>query len=379
MIYLDNNATTRVHPEVIEAMKTALEFDYANPSSAYNLSVSSRKAIRESRKQVAEFLGAESDEEIYFTSGGTESDNWAILGALEASGSKRGVVTTMVEHEAVRVVCDRIESKGFEVARCDVNRDGSIKFDELIELVNENTAIVSVMFANNETGVVFPVAELAKKVKEKSDALFHVDGVNAVGKIEVDLKATSIDLFSISAHKFHGPKGIGALYVRSGTEISSRNIGGGQEFGLRAGTEATHQIVGMGTAAHLACDLTPMSAISNIRDGFEEAVTNKFPDAVIQGKGAERIPNTSSISFPGLNGEVILAILDSKGVCVSTGSACNEQNHVSSPVLKAMGVPYQEAMGTIRFSFGRLNSPEEIPDVMEALDAAVRQASAHAR
>ena len=375
MIYLDNNATTRLHPRVIEAMHSSLKDDFANPSSAYTPSKVSKKSIEEARRRVAAFLGAHSDEEIVFTSGGTESDNWAILGVLEKDKGQRGVVTSTVEHEAIRNVCDLVEMNGVPVSRCQVDENGALDVDELIGLVDENTAIVSVMLANNETGVVFPVEEIASRIKEKSNALFHVDGVNAAGKIPIKLSETDIDLFSISAHKFHGPKGVGALYVKDGVEIPSRNIGGGQEFGKRAGTEAVHQIVGLGVAAEIASDLSPMEEIGRIRDEFESRVKSEIDDVYINGEKSKRIPNTSNISFAGRNGEIILAELDSRGVCVSTGSACNEANHVSSPVLRAMGVHYSHAMGTIRFSFGRQNSFEELDPVVESVKKSVETAS----
>ncbi len=251
MIYLDNNATTPIVPEVFEAMRPFLDASFGNPSSAYSLGQESKRAIEESRENVAELLGAALAEEIVFTSGGTESDNWAVLGSIEGNKEKRHIVTTKVEHEAVRKLCERLESKGFDVTWVDVDGEGNLDLDQLRDAIRPETAVVSVMMANNETGVLFPVTEIAEIVKEKSDALFHVDGVNAAGKVAIDLKNSQIDLFSISAHKFHGPKGTGALYIRKGVELAPIQIGGGHERSRRAGTEAVHQIVGMGAAANL--------------------------------------------------------------------------------------------------------------------------------
>ena len=284
-------------------------------------------------------------------------------------------MTTAVEHEAVRVVAELLESRGFEAVFCGVDGEGRISVEEVVNAVDENTAVVSVMLANNETGVLFPVEELADAVKSKSDALFHVDGVNAVGKIPVNLRETSIDLFSISGHKFHGPKGVGALYIREGTVLPSRSLGGKQESARRAGTEAVHQITGLGVAAEVAADLSAMEKVRELRDKFEDFVLKTFPNAVINGSGTDRLPNTSNVSFPGLNGELILGFLDRQGICVSTGSACNESDHVTSPVLRAMGVPYERAMGTIRFSFGRRNTIDELPSIFDALSDSVSKAS----
>ena len=376
MIYLDNNATTPPDEKVISQMHQCLTGEYGNPSSAHSLSISVRRLIKNAREQVAGFLGANSADEIVFTSGGTESDNWAILGSLAANPSKREVVTTRVEHEAVRVVCEKLESTGYNVIWLDVDEHGNLDPEQLKRSVSESTAVVSIMLANNETGVIFPVEEFAEIVKARSQAVFHVDGVNAVGKIPVDLKTTGIDLFSISAHKFHGPKGIGALYVAEGVEIDPNSLGGSQESGRRAGTEAVHQIVGLGVAAELASDLSPMSEIRRLRDQLESSILDRFENAYVNGGAAERVPNTTNISFSGLNGELILNGLDDAGVCVSTGSACNESNHVSSPVLRARDIPYSRAMGAIRFSLGRQNTAQDIRTVLESLDSIVQNAKA---
>jgi cysteine desulfurase len=369
MIYFDNNATTKVAPEVFEAMKPYLTENYGNPSSAYNFGREMRSVIENSRQKIAELLGANSSNEIVFTSGGTESDNWAILGALEANPDKKHIVTTLVEHEAVRKLCENLETKGFEITWLEVDENGFLNLEELRNSLRAETAIVSVMLANNETGILFPVKEIAEIVKENSNALVHVDGVNAVGKIPVDLKNTSIDLFSVSGHKFHAPKGTGAIYIKENILLPSFSIGGGQENGRRAGTEAVHQIAGIGAAAELVRDFTAMETVRNLRDKLEDSILSKIPNAALNGTSdrSKRLPNTSSISFPNINGETILAKLNDVGVCVSTGSACNAETHSASPVLQALNIPYQTAMGAIRFSLGRYNTDEEVDFVIENL------------
>ena len=374
-IYFDNNATTRIAPEVFEAMKPYLAGLYGNPSSAYSFGRESRKAIETAREQTAALLGAGDAGEIVFTSGGTESDNWAILGTLEADADKKHIVTTRVEHEAVRKLCEKLENKGFEVSRLDVSEEGFPDLDQLKSFLREDTAIVSVMLANNETGILFPVEEIARIVKEHSDAVFHVDGVNAVGKIPISLKNSEIDLFSISGHKFHAPKGVGALYIRRLANLPSIAIGGGQENGRRAGTEAIHQIVGLGAAAELVLDFSAMERVRALRDRLESKILHKIPNSRINGTSdcSKRLPNTSNISFENLNGEAILARLNDLGVFVSTGSACNAENHTASAVLQAMNVPFSQAMGAIRFSLGRYNTESEVDFVLENLEKIIRE------
>lgn len=372
MIYFDNNATTQVAPEVFEAMSPFLCGAYGNPSSAYASGRDAKRAVEISRESVAGLLGAASPSEIIFTSGGTESDNWAILGALELTG-KRHIITTRVEHEAVRKLCERLEDRGFTVTWLDVDENGSLDLDTLRSSLCTDTAVVSVMLANNETGILFPVDEIGRIVKEHSDALFHVDGVNAVGKVAIDLKPTEVDLFSVSGHKFHAPKGIGALYIRDGVKLPSQSIGGGQESGRRAGTEAVHQIAGIGAAAEFVNDLTPMERIRSMRDRLESVILSTVPSSRRNGTAdvARRLPNTSSISFENTNGEMILAMLDAEGICVSTGSACNARDHKASPVLEAMNIPYSYAMGSIRFSLGRFNTESEVDSVLDTLPSTV--------
>jgi cysteine desulfurase len=373
MIYLDNNATTPVAPEVAAVMAEALRTSFVNPSSAYSASARSRAVMRDSREQVAALLGAKSAEEVVFTSGGTESDNWGILGALGSRPGKRHVVTTAVEHEAVRRLCERLSDEGYEVSVVGVDREGALDLDVLSDALRDDTAVVSVMLANNETGVLFPIDEVARRVKARCGALVHVDGVNAVGKIPIALGESEVDLFSISAHKFHGPKGIGALYIRSGVGISPMMVGGGQESARRAGTEAVHQIAGIGKAAEMASDLTAMEQVRGLRDLLEDSILTNIPNAGLNGlvDRALRLPNTSNISFAGINGEAVLARLDEEGICVSTGSACNSADHSPSAVLQAMGVPYHEAMGAVRFSLGRYNTRDEVDAVSTKINKIV--------
>ena len=375
MIYFDNNATTKIAPEVLDAMMPFLSSQYGNPSSAHTLGRDAKRVIESAHENVAELLGAASADEIVFTSCGTESDNWALLGTLRSFPEKKQIITTRVEHEAVRKVCEALEQQGYLVTWLEVDGEGSLDLDALKGALSEQTAIVSVMLANNETGVLFPVKEIAEIVKERSNALFHVDGVNAAGKVAVDLKNTEIDLFSISAHKFHGPKGIGALYIRNGVDLRSFLIGGGQENGRRAGTEAVHQIAGIGAAAKLASDMSKMERVRALRDRLENEILNEIPNSRLNGtrETQKRLPNTSNISFENTNGEAILARLNDIGVCVSTGSACNSESHTASPVLQAMNIPYSAAMGSIRFSLGRYNTEEEVDFVLRKLPGIIAE------
>jgi cysteine desulfurase len=372
-IYFDNNATTEVAPEVFDAMKPFLTAEYGNPSSAHRRGREVRDAIEAAREHIACLVGASDPKEIFFTSCGTESDNWAIRGTLTARPTMKHLVTTRVEHEAVRNLCSKLETEGHEITWIDVDHTGMLDLDDLKRSLRKDTAVVSMMFANNETGVLFPVDEAARIVKENSSAIFHTDAVNAAGKTPISLRSSAIDLLSISGHKFHGPKGIGALYIRSGTAIDPYLIGGGQESGLRAGTEAVHQIAGLGEAARLAADLSYTAAIRSMRDRMEDEIFNTIPNAYLNGTPDRnrRLPNTSNVSFENTNGEAILARLDALGVCVSTGSACNSANHSASAVLQAMNIPYSRAMGSIRFSFGRYNTEEEVDFVLERLPAII--------
>lgn len=380
MIYLDNNATTQIAPQVFDAMRPFLEKSFGNPSAASALGSDARAAVTDARESIGDLIGAPFASEIAFTSGGTESDNWAIVGTLEANPGKSHVITTRVEHEAVRKLCEKLETRRNRVTWLEVDKDGSIDLDQLSKSLCKETAVVSIMLANNETGILFPVKEIGEIVKEHSDALFHVDGVNAVGKVAIDLSETQIDLFSLSAHKFHGPKGIGALFIRSGINLPPFFTGGGQEGGRRAGTEAVHQIAGLGAAAKFVKDLRPMTHIVALRDRLEYEILHKIANSRLNGTSdvLKRLPNTSNISFENTNGEMILARLDGQGICVSTGSACNSQDHTASPVLQAMNVPYRLAMGAIRFSLGRFNTGDEVDVILNQLPIIVSDLSRRA-
>ena len=374
MIYFDNNATTMLAPEVLTAMMPFLEASYGNPSSSHSFGRLASEAVESARVLVASFLHADPSE-IVFTSSGTESDNWAIRGSMAVRPEMKHVVTTLVEHEAVRNSCRRLEHAGIRVTSLNVDHDGSIDIDTLRTSLTKDTGLVSIMLANNETGVLFPVHEIAAVIKRHSDALFHIDAVNAAGKVSIDLSDPNIDLLSISGHKFHGPKGVGALFVRKGTKLRPLLIGGGQEHGLRSGTEAVHQIVGLGAAAKLASDLIPMENVRSLRDRLESGIAAAIPDAFVNGSRDQtrRLPNTSNISFENTNGEAILARLNDLGVCVSTGSACNAAGHTVSPVLQAMNIPYARAMGSIRFSLGRYSTQEEVEFVLDKLPGIVAE------
>jgi cysteine desulfurase len=370
MIYLDNNASTPVDPAVVEAMIPYYHEVYANPSSNYSFGRQARAAIDRARGQVATLLGAREPGEIVFTSGGSESDNWAIRGALAAQPDKRHVVTTVVEHEAVRNTLQALEKEGYEVTWLPVDEQGALDLEQLRAALRPDTALVSVMLAQNETGILFPMAEIARIVKANSTALFHVDGVQAAGKIPIDLKAAEVDLFAISGHKLYAPKGIGALYVRSGVTIPSLVIGGAQEGGRRAGTEPVPSIVGLGQAAELAVNKLGDNTVRELRDQLEDSILGRFPNAKVNGTAdrALRLPNTASVSFAYLQGENIMAELDDEGICVSTGSACHSSSHSASSILQAMNIPYTTAMGSIRFSVGRFNTRAEIDGTLKVLE-----------
>lgn len=374
-VYLDNNATTRVAPEVFEAMQPYLTEAYGNPSSAHTFGRRSRASVERAREQVASLLGAKEASEIVFTSCGSEADNWAIRGVLEEQPDKRHIVTTRVEHEAVRNLCERLEKSGYEVTWLEVDEQGNLNLEALRAALRPDTAVVSVMLANNETGVLFPINEIGRIVRESSGAVFHVDGVQAVGKIPINLREAEVDLFALAGHKFHAPKGVGALYVRSGLKLAPFIIGGGQERGRRAGTEAVPYIVALGAACELAKNFDGQSTIRRLRDQLEDTILSTIPNTRLNGTPdrERRLPNTANISFEYIEGESILAHLDEAGVYVSTGSACNAESHVSSAVLRAMNVPYTAAQGSIRFSLGRYNTEREIEYTLSLLPGIIER------
>jgi cysteine desulfurase len=376
MIYLDNNATTRVAPEVLDAMHPFLSDIFGNPSSAHTLGREMKRAIDESREQVASLIGAADTSEIVFTSCGSESDNWAIRGVLATRPEKKHIVTTLVEHEAVRNLCRLLETEGYEVTWLGVDHNGELDLDELRAALRADTAIVSTMLANNETGVLFPIQEIGRIVHENSEAAFHVDGVQAVGKIPISLE--NVDLFALSGHKLHAPQGIGALYVRKGISLSPMIIGGGQEQGRRAGTSAVPNIVGLGAACRLAREDDDHSRIERMRNRLEDEILKQIPNARLNGIAdrSKRLPNTSNISFEYVDGQNILMHLDQAGICVSTGSACHSTTHESSPTLRAMNVPYTAAQGSIRFSVGRYNTDADIETTLSVLPEIIAKLAA---
>ena len=378
MIYLDNNATTRVAPEVLEAMQPYLSEFFGNPSSAHALGREMKRAIEQSREQVASLIGAAEPSEIVFTSCGSESDNWAIRGVLATHPEKKHIVTTLVEHEAVRNVCRRLENEGYEVTWLGVDGNGELDLEELRSALRPDTALVSIMLANNETGVLFPIEEIGRIVRDKSEAVFHVDGVQAAGKVPIDLKNTFVDLFALSGHKLHAPQGVGALYIRKSVELPSFIIGGAQEQGRRAGTSAVPNIVGLGAACRLALDDNDHDRIERLRNRLEDEILANVSNARLNGIAdrSKRLPNTSNISFEYVDGQNILMHLDAAGICVSTGSACHSTTHESSPTLRAMNVPFTAAQGSIRFSLGRYNTEAEIESTLSILPGIIEKLAA---
>jgi cysteine desulfurase len=378
MIYLDNNATTRVAPEVLDAMQPYLGQLFGNPSSAHKLGREMKRAIEQSREQVASLIGAAELGEIVFTSCGSESDNWAIRGVLASQPQKKHIVTTLVEHEAVRNVCRLMEGEGYEVTWLGVNQNGELDLDELRSALRPDTALVSIMLANNETGVLFPIEEIGRIVRDKSEAVFHVDGVQAVGKIPIDLKNTFVDLFALSGHKLHAPQGIGALYLRKEISLAPLIVGGAQEQGRRAGTSAVPNIVGLGAACQLALEDNNHARIEQLRNRLEDEILKNIPNARLNGSAdrLKRLPNTSNISFEYVDGQNILMHLDEAGICVSTGSACHSTTHESSPTLRAMNVPYTAAQGSIRFSLGRYNTEAGIETTLSVLPGIIEKLAA---
>lgn len=378
MIYLDNNATTQVAPEVLDAMQPYLSKFFGNPSSAHTLGREMKQAVEHAREQVAELLGAADASEIVFTSCGSESDNWAIRGVLATDPSKRHIITTQVEHEAVRNLCALLENDGYEVTWLGVSEAGELNLDDLRAALRPDTALVSTMLANNETGVLFPIEEIGRIVREHSQAVFHVDGVQAVGKIAIDLKRTDVDLFALSGHKLHAPQGVGALYVRNNVSLAPFIIGGAQEQRRRAGTLAVPNIVGLAAACRLAQQDNGHEQIERLRNKLEDGILEQIPNARVNGtrERAKRLPNTSNISFEYVEGQNILAHLDEAGICVSTGSACHSTTHESSATLRAMNVPYTAAQGSIRFSLGRYNTEADIETTLRILPEVIEKLAA---
>jgi len=372
-IYFDNNATTKVAEEVLEEIKPYFCELYGNPSSMHTFGGQVGIKIREAREKIAVLLGCE-PAEIIFTGCGTESDNAAIRGTLAAYPDKRKVITTRVEHPAVLSVCRDLENHGYTVVEIPVDRKGRLNIEQLAEQLTEDTAIVTVMYANNETGTIFPVEKIAEMTANKG-IVFHTDAVQAVGKIPLNLSKSTIDLLSISGHKLHAPKGVGILYVRKGTRLAPFMLGGHQEAGRRAGTENVPGIIGLGRACELAMQnfSEENKKVRQLRDKLEKSILEKCPDCMVNGDPENRLPNTSNISFEFIEGEAILLMLDKFGICASSGSACTSGSLEPSHVLRAMGVPFTAAHGSIRFSLSRYNTEQDVDYTIEKIPEIVNK------
>jgi cysteine desulfurase len=366
-IYVDNNATTRVAPEVIEAMLPFYQDYYGNPSSIHSFGGDVGKAITKAREKVAALING-TPEEIVFTSCGTESDSTAIQAAISTRPEKKHIVTSRVEHPAVKNLYEHLSKKGYRVSFVPVDGKGNLDLDYLYDHLNNDTALVSIMWANNETGVIFPIEEIFPVIQEKG-ILFHTDAVQAAGKIKIDVDSVGIDMLSLSGHKIHAPKGVGALYIKKGTGFSPFMIGGHQERGRRGGTENVASIVGFGKASELAAaklDNTAKS-VGALRARLEEGLLERVPQSMINGNRESRLPNTSNISFEYVEGESILLMMDALGICASSGSACTSGSLEPSHVLRAMGVPFTAAHGSVRFSLSLYNTEQEVDYIIEQL------------
>ncbi len=374
VVYMDNNATTMIAPEVVDAMMPYLTNLYGNPSSMHTFGGQVGQAVSEARKKVADILGAE-PEEITFTSCGTESDSTAILSALRTFPEKRHIVTTRVEHPAVKSLCDNLETltgHKYRVTRLKVDGEGMIDMAEYEAALMDDTAIVSVMWANNETGNIYPVEKMAAMANERG-IFFHTDAVQAVGKIPINLKSLDIDFLSLSGHKIHAPKGVGVLYIKRGTLFVPFLTGGHQEYGRRGGTENVASIVGLGRACELASEKMEEenTRVKQLRDKLEEGLLSGISKSRLNGHKTARLPNTSNISFEFVEGEAILLHMNRYKICASSGSACTSGSLEPSHVLRAMGVPFTAAHGSIRFSLSVYNSEEEVDYIIEKMPAII--------
>ncbi len=367
-IYLDNNATTACDPAVVETMLPYFTEQFGNASSMHSFGNRVAQGLKEARVNVQRLLGAQADSEIIFTSGGTESDSTAILSALKVQAGRNQLITTSVEHPAILALCEQLEKDGLVVHRLKVDRRGRLDLDAYKALLSPRTAIVSAMWANNETGTLFPVEAMAAMAKGVG-ALFHTDAVQAVGKVPIDLSRSQIDMLSLSGHKLHAPKGIGALYLRRNTRFRPLLRGGHQERGRRAGTENSAGIVGLGKAAELALAhrATEAGEVRRQRDRLEAGILAQVSHAFVTGDTANRLPNTANIAFEYVEGEAILLLLNKQGIAASSGSACTSGSLEPSHVMRAMGIPFTAAHGTIRFSLSRYNTEAEIDRVIAAV------------
>lgn len=373
-IYLDNNATTKVDPAVVQAMLPFFSEQFGNPSSLHSFGNQVGIAVKKARKAVQALLGAEHDSEIIFTSCGTESDSTAILSALKTQPERREIITTTVEHPAVLNLCEFLETEGYKVHKLKVDNKGRLDLNEYRALLTDKVAVVSIMWANNETGTLFPVLEMAEMAAE-AGVMFHTDAVQAVGKVAMDLKNSSIHMLSMSGHKLHGPKGIGVLYLKRGTRFRPLLRGGHQERGRRAGTENSAAIVALGKACELAVEHLRQGdeKMRALRDRLQKGILAQVPNAFVTGDPDNRLPNTLNIAFEYIEGEAILLLLNKAGIAASSGSACTSGSLEPSHVMRAMGIPYTAAHGTVRFSLSRYTTAEEIERVISAVPPIVAQ------
>lgn len=367
-VYLDNNATTRVAPEVVTEMQPYFSEWYGNPSSMYTFGGKVAGKIHEARERVAKLIGAK-PEEIIFTGSGTESDNTAIWAAVNTNPDKRHIVTSRVEHPAIKNHFEYLAKQGYEVTFVGVDGEGRLDMDQFYASLRPDTAVVSLMWANNETGVIFPVEELSREVCSRG-IVFHTDAVQSAGKVPINVADTGIGMLAISGHKLHAPKGVGILYVRKGTKFTPMLIGGHQEHGRRGGTENVASIIGLGKACEMAgayLDSGEEAALAVLRDRLEKGLLERIPNAKVNGADTQRVPNTSNIAFEFVEGEAILLLMNEFGICASSGSACTSGSLEPSHVMRAMGVPFTSAHGSIRFSLSRYNTAAEIDYVLEKM------------
>ncbi len=372
MIYLDNAASTVIHNEVFQEMIPFLKEQYGNPSSIHHSGRMASRAIQKARKQIANLISA-NPEEILFTSGGTESNNIALFGITHTNKGKH-IITSSIEHDAVLEPCKKLEKEGFDVTYLPVSRDGLINPEDIKKSITKNTCLVSIMFANNEVGTVQPIGEIAKLCSEKR-IFFHTDAIQAIGKLEINVKELRLDMLSISSHKINGPKGVGALYIKSGTKIEPYILGGGQENGLRSGTENVASVVGFGKACELAKENLEKNILhfKNLRDVLVSKVMKEIPYVSINGHPEKRIPNNAHFTFLGVNGEDLIIKLDEEGIAASTGSACSVRTQKESHVLRAMGFLHEQIAGSLRLTVGSMNTISEIENTITVLKRVVKE------
>lgn len=372
MIYLDNAASTQIHPEVIEEMIPFLKEQYGNPSSIHRLGRLSHKAIQNARKKIADLIHCK-PEEILLTSGGTESNNTALFG-IANSNSKKYIITSSIEHEAILEPCKKLEKEGSEITYVPVDSDGLVNSEKIGESISKDTCLVTIMFANNEVGTIQPIKEISKICKENK-VIFHTDAIQAVGKVDINVKELDLDLLSLSSHKINGPKGVGALYIKKGIQIDPFILGGGQENGLRSGTENVASIVGFGKACQLAKENmeSNISNFTSLRDSLVSKITKQISHVTFNGHKEKRIPNNAHFTFLGVNGEDLIIKLDENGIAASTGSACSVRVQKASHVLKAMGFDHEQITGSLRLTVGISNNESEIEKTVEILKKVVKE------